>query len=105
MPRYRANSLLFVDGARIRAGQEFSSNSPPNDQWIPLDTGATKAVAAKAAPEPAPAGPVDPFAGWSKSQLQDFIETKSRNKKRPPDDWSEEKLLETAQRLAKPEVD
>lgn len=104
MPRYRALSLLFVDGARIKPGQEFNSDSPPSDQWFLLETHKVSGKSkGESEPVRATAGPVDPFADFSDDKLRDFIETKSRNKKRPAEDMVREKLLEIAQRLAKPD--
>lgn len=106
MPRYRAKSLLFVDGARIRPGQVFVSNSTPNDQWELVEAPAPeKGVKGKPAEEAkAPeGGPVDAFADFTDEKLRDFIETRSRNKKRPADDMKREKLLEIATRLNKPD--
>lgn len=105
MPLYRAKSLLFVDGARIRPGQVFSSNTTPNDQWEPVESAAEKQAKGKAQAEPvkAPEGPIDPFADKTDEQIRDFIETRSRNNKRPGTDKTREQLLEIAKRLSKPD--
>lgn len=107
MPRYRAKSMLFVDGARIKPGQTFSSDSTPNDQWEPIDSapapkGAKQAPAA--APEPVKAaGAPQTLDEMSDEQLRDFIQTKSPSQKRPADKYDREKLLELARRFANPE--
>ena len=82
MPRYRAKTLCFVDGSKIRAGQEFSSDAPPNPLWEPLDKAASEAV--KAAPakvaEPPPAtpkaAPIDALADKDDAWLRNYIQTK-----------------------------
>jgi hypothetical protein len=86
MPRYRAKTMLFVAGARIRAGQEFSSNEPPNDQWEPLDRPAAeqpKPAKAEATPPPPPEAPIDPFADKDATWLRNFILTKTKREPKP----------------------
>lgn len=103
MPRYRAKTMLFVDGARIRPGQEFNSEAPPTDQWEPVEDAkpASKAAAAPAkAPTAAKPGSktLDEF---SDEELRDFIQTKTKN--RPSEQALRENLLAKAKQLAKPD--
>jgi hypothetical protein len=42
MARYRAKMQLFVNGTRIRQGQEFESDLKPGKQWEALDPPAAK---------------------------------------------------------------
>lgn len=102
MPRYRAKSMLFVDGARIRPGQEFNSEAPPGPEWEPIAS-APAGKAPAAAPAPAPVqtvGAPQRIEDMDDDQLRDFIQTKSPSQKRPSDKYDRAKLLELAQRFA-----
>lgn len=79
--RYRAKQVCFVDGARIRPGQEFSTSASPNDAWEPIDKPAAEPekAAAKAAPAPAPKDDDvvdDPFEKMDEQTARTFIQTK-----------------------------
>lgn len=49
MALYKAKMQLFVDGRRVRAGQQFESDLKPGTQWEPIDAEA-KAACEKAYP-------------------------------------------------------
>ena len=68
MPRYRATATLFVNGARIRPGQEFISDLPPAPAWELMDAATTVAPGE---------APVDGFAAMQVEELMDYIETKT----------------------------
>lgn len=82
MARYRAKTLCFVDGAKIRAGQEFLTDAPHNkDAWELLDAPAAEARAelkletkVEAKPALKPTG--DPFAAMTEDQARNFIASK-----------------------------
>ncbi len=112
MARYRANAPMFINGSRIRVGQEFSFSGPPNKDMEPLDAEAAKqmerlkvGVAATAAPgkaERVPAAEPDKtepsgLEAMSDEDLRAFIETKGG--KMPGAKASRETLLNAA-RLA-----
>lgn len=111
MARYRANAPMFINGARIRVGQEFSFAGPPNKDMEPLDAEAAKlmerlkvgaaSVAAPAKAETVKAEPVkaEPFGleVMGDDELRAFIETKGG--KMPGAKASRETLLNAA-RLA-----
>jgi hypothetical protein len=107
MARYRATVPMFINGARIRVGQEFSFAGPPNKDMEPLDAEATKLMApllvgkqpAPAAPvkaEPAPAADETPVGleAMSDEALRAFIETKGG--KQPKKDASRAVILAAA---------
>lgn len=113
MARYRANAPMFINGARIRVGQEFVFSGPPNKDMVPLDAEAAKlidrlnGVAAPAAPagkaEKVPAA--DPvkaelvgLEAMSDDELRAFIETKGG--KMPKKDASRAAILAAAQLCA-----
>lgn len=104
MARYRAKTMLFVDGQRIRPGQEFSSESPPTPEWeLIAATAAPKTSKAAPAAEPAPAAPLGApqrLEDMDEEQLRDFIQTKSPSQKRPSDKYDRDGLLKLAQRFA-----
>ena len=106
MARYRANAPMFVNGSRIRVGQEFSFSGPPNKDMVPLDAEAAKLierlnggaapVAAPAKAEPVKAEPAG-LEAMGDDELRAFIETKGG--KMPGAKASRETLLNAA-RLA-----
>lgn len=109
MPRYRAKSMLFVDGSRIRAGAEFSSDSPPSAEWELIEaaneTVKPKAEKAEKQSEPAKPAPlpIDPWEGKTDEQIRDFIDTK--HGKQPGSKATREQLIEAANKLVKPETE
>jgi hypothetical protein len=46
MPRYRAKEALFVDGSRLRAGDEFESSTKPGKGWEALEPKAVRGAKA-----------------------------------------------------------
>lgn len=82
MARYRAKQLCFVDGAKIRPGQEFSTDAPHNkDAWEPIDAAAPDAkpelkLETKVEAKPAPKPTGDPFATMDEEQARNFIASK-----------------------------
>lgn len=82
MPRYRAKQLCFVDGAKIRPGQEFSTEAPHNKEaWELIDAPAAQAkpelkldTKVEAKPAPKPTG--DPFEKMDEEQARNFIASK-----------------------------
>lgn len=79
MPRYRAKITCFVDGARIRAGQEFTTSAPLNkDAWEEVATPAAPAAAPSTRPAKASSLPVDdPFDKMDEETARSFIQSKS----------------------------
>lgn len=104
MARYRAAVPMFINGARIRVGQEFSFAGPPNKDMEPLDAEATKLMAplltgkpaAAIKAEPAPAADEAPVGleAMSDEALRAFIETKGG--KQPKKDASRAVILAAA---------
>jgi len=110
MARYRANAPMFINGSRIRVGQEFSFAGPPNKDMEPLDAEAIKLMAPLLAGKPGtPAAPVKAervlaadetptgLEAMADDELRSFIETKGG--KMPGAKASRETLLNAA-RLA-----
>lgn len=81
MPRYRAKTLCFVDGAKRKPGDTFVTDAPHNVQaWELLDTPAPEAAkaAAKAVAkdEPKPKDEGDAFDKMDEEQARLFIDTR-----------------------------
>lgn len=75
MPKYRAKENLFVDGSRIRAGQEFTSDLPPSKAWELIEGGKpAKPAAEKAAAKESPIP--NPIDSMDEDQARALIDTK-----------------------------
>lgn len=73
MARYRAKQLCFVDGSKIKPGQTFSTDAPPNDAWESLDD---PKPAPKSEAKPAPKPVEDPFDAMDDEQARNYIASK-----------------------------